>query len=76
MKLFRVVAVDCWRVVMSFKVLALDLEAAHELGTKCAGQPVRVLELSNMQAIGIDGGDGALINCNALIDIVRKTVLK
>lgn len=44
MKLFKVVAVEGWRVVMSFKVLALDLEAAHDLGAKCAGQPVRVIE--------------------------------
>lgn len=46
MKLFRVVAVDKQYVTMSFRVLALDLEAAHELGAKCAGRPVRVLELS------------------------------
>lgn len=45
MKLFRVIAVDRWLVVMSFRVLAMDLESAHELGAKCAGQPVRVLEI-------------------------------
>ena len=45
MRLFRVVAVQGWRVVMSFRVLAVDLEAAHELGAKCAGQQVRVIEL-------------------------------
>ena len=45
MKLFRVVAVEGWRVVMMFKVLALDLEAAHALGEACAGQQVRVMEL-------------------------------
>ena len=44
MKLFRVIAVDRWRVTMSFRVLAVDLEAAHELGAKCAGQTVRVIE--------------------------------
>lgn len=45
MRLFRVVAVQGWRVVMSFRVLAVDLETAHELGAKCAGQQVRVIEL-------------------------------
>ena len=45
MKLFRVIAVDRWVVLMSFRVLATSLEEAHELGAKCAGQQVRVIEL-------------------------------
>lgn len=45
MKLFRVVAVDGWRVTMSFKVLAKSNEDARELGEACAGQPVRVVEI-------------------------------
>lgn len=45
MKLFRVVAVDKQYVTMAFRVLAESLEKAHELGAKCAGQPVRVLEI-------------------------------
>lgn len=44
MKLFRVIAVDRWMVLMSFRVLAASLEEAHELGAKCAGQTVRVIE--------------------------------
>ena len=34
---------DRWRL-MSFRVLAASLEEAHELGAKCAGQTVRVIE--------------------------------
>ena len=45
MKLFRVIAVDRWATVMMFRVLAASSEAAHELGAKCAGQQVRVVEL-------------------------------
>lgn len=54
-RLFRVVAVDKQYVTMSFRVLAESLEAAHEIGVKCAGQSVRVIELSNMQTIGVCG---------------------
>lgn len=48
MKLFSKIRVNprpIGRGAVTFRVLATSLEEAHELGAKCAGQTVRVIEL-------------------------------